>query len=49
MEEQILLGENNQYELDFSFNPFPNEDEQGIVENEEVITNWFSITYEKGT
>ena len=39
LEEQILLGENNQYELDFSFNPFPNEDEQGIVENEEVITN----------
>ena len=39
LDEQILLGENNQYELDFSFNPFPNEDGQYIVENEEVITN----------
>jgi len=39
LEEQIILGENNPYELDFSFNPFPNEEEQGIIENEEVITN----------
>ena len=37
LEEQILLGENNQYELDFSYNPFTNEEES--VENEEVITN----------
>jgi|GEM_PF-1017357 phosphate starvation-inducible PhoH-like protein len=37
LEEQILLGENNQYELDFSYNPFANEEEG--VENEEVITN----------
>ena len=37
LEEQILLGENNQYELDFSYNPFANEEES--VENEEVITN----------
>ena len=37
LEEQILLGENNQYELDFSYNPFTNEEEG--VENEEVITN----------
>ena len=37
LEEQILLGENNQYELDFNYNPFANEEE--IVENEEVITN----------
>jgi len=36
LEEQILLGENNQYELDFSFNPFPDEE---VVENEVVITN----------
>jgi phosphate starvation-inducible PhoH-like protein len=37
LEEQILLGENNQYELDFSYNPFATEEES--VENEEVITN----------
>jgi phosphate starvation-inducible PhoH-like protein len=37
LEEQILLGENNQYELDFNYNPFANEEES--VENEEVITN----------
>jgi hypothetical protein len=37
LEEQILLGENNQYELDFSYNPFATEEE--CVENEEVITN----------
>ena len=37
LEEQILLGENNEYELDFSFNPFANEEES--VENELVITN----------
>jgi phosphate starvation-inducible PhoH-like protein len=37
LEEQILLGENNQYELDFSYNPFATEEEG--VENEEVITN----------
>lgn len=37
LEEQILLGENNEYELDFSFNPFANEEEN--VENELVITN----------
>ena len=37
LEEQILLGENNQYELDFSYNPFANEEES--VQNEEVITN----------
>ena len=37
LEEQILLGENNEYELDFSFNPFSNEEES--VENELVITN----------
>jgi len=36
LEEEIYLGENNQYELDFSFNPFPDEE---VVENEEVITN----------
>jgi phosphate starvation-inducible PhoH-like protein len=39
LEEQIILGENNPYDLDFSFKPFPDEDEQEIVENEEVITN----------
>jgi len=37
LEEQILLGENNQYELDFSYNPSATEEES--VENEEVITN----------
>ncbi len=37
LEEQILLGENNQYELDFSYNPFTNEEES--IENKEVITN----------
>ncbi len=37
LEEQILLGENNQYELDFSYNPFANEEES--IENKEVITN----------
>ena len=37
LEEQILLGENNEYELDFSYNPFANEEES--VENELVITN----------
>ena len=37
LEEQILLGENNQYELDFNYNPFANEEES--VETERVITN----------
>ena len=37
LEEQILLGENNEYELDFSYNPFANEEES--VETERVITN----------
>jgi phosphate starvation-inducible PhoH-like protein len=32
LEEQILLGENNPYELDFNFNPFPEETEE-IIEN----------------
>jgi hypothetical protein len=39
LEEEIYLGENNQYELDFSFKPFSDEDENEIIENEEVITN----------
>jgi len=32
LEEQILLGESNPYELDFNFNPFPEEVDE-IVEN----------------
>ncbi|NBU81242.1 MAG: hypothetical protein EBS55_06310, partial [Flavobacteriaceae bacterium] len=36
LEEQILLGENNAYELDFNFNPFLEEE---TVENEVVITD----------
>ncbi len=35
LEEEIYLGEGNKYELDFSFNPFPEETEEikEIVEN----------------
>jgi hypothetical protein len=38
LEEEIYLGEGNKYELDFTFNPFA-EDNSETIENEEIITN----------
>lgn len=38
LEEEIYLGEGNKYELDFSFNPFAEENLE-TIDNEEVITN----------